>query len=172
MVRFLVRYYILSCSHYIYCIIKVYDFLLYYTPAPPEGVFLYPRSTGRGYTVLPLSVRPSVLPSVRPSFRLSFRLSQDIFRRIFLSSATINDRNLIFGHNLHIGMSYRGKCFWTHPIPTSCLPTWLVFIHIEHICGGTYRANYKKRKRHSVHGTKDTKENALLNTIWQLFWIY
>jgi hypothetical protein len=142
---------------------------------------LYPRSTGGGILIPPLhrkgvycftSVRPSVLPSVPPSFRLSFRLSQDIFRRIFLSSATINDRNLIFGHNLHIGMSYRGKRFWTHQIPTSCLPTWLVFIHIEHICGGTYRANYKKRKRHSVNGTKDTKENALLNTIWQLFWIY
>jgi len=36
-----------------------------YTPAPPEG----------GYTVLPLSVLPSVLPSI-----------QDIFRRIFLSN--------------------------------------------------------------------------------------
>jgi hypothetical protein len=41
----------------------------YYTSAPPEG--------GR-YTVLPLSVRPSVC--------LSVRLSQDIFRRIFLSN--------------------------------------------------------------------------------------
>ena len=36
--------------------------------------FLYPRSTGGGYTVLPLSVRPSVRPS------------QYIFRRIFLSN--------------------------------------------------------------------------------------
>ena len=24
--------------------------------------------------------------------------------------------------------------FWTHQIPTSCLPTLLIFIHIEHIC--------------------------------------
>jgi hypothetical protein len=24
----------------------------------------------------------------------------------------------------------------TRQIPTSCLPTWLVFLHIEHICGG------------------------------------
>ena len=38
-------------------------------------------------------------------------------------SATINDRNLIFGHKLHIGMPYCGKRFWTHEIPTSCLPT-------------------------------------------------
>jgi hypothetical protein len=42
--------------------------------------------------------------------------------------------DLIFGHKLHIGTPYRGKRFWTHQIPTSCLPTLLVFIHIEHIC--------------------------------------
>ena len=51
-------------------------------------------------------------------------------------SATIDDRNLIFGHKLHICTPYRGKRFWTHQIPSSCLPTWLVFIHIEHICRG------------------------------------
>ena len=28
-------------------------------------------------------------------------------------SATIDGRNLIFGHKRHIGMSYCGKCFWT-----------------------------------------------------------
>jgi hypothetical protein len=49
-------------------------------------------------------------------------------------SATIDDRNLIFGHKLHIGIPYRGKRFWTHQIPTSCLPTLLIFLHIEHIC--------------------------------------
>jgi hypothetical protein len=49
-------------------------------------------------------------------------------------SATIDDRNLIFGHKLHIGMPYCGKRFWTHQIPTSCLPTLLIFIHIVHIC--------------------------------------
>jgi hypothetical protein len=48
--------------------------------------------------------------------------------------ATIDDRNLIFGHKLHIGTSYRGKRFWTHRIPTSCLPTSFIFMHIEHIC--------------------------------------
>jgi hypothetical protein len=45
-----------------------------------------------------------------------------------------NQLNLIFGHKLHIGTPYRGKRFWTHQIPTSCLPTLLIFIHIEHIC--------------------------------------
>ena len=49
-------------------------------------------------------------------------------------SATIDGRNLIFGHKFHIGTPYRGKRFWTHQIPTSCLPTLLIFIHIEHIC--------------------------------------
>ena len=141
----------------------------FYTPAPRRR---------RGYTVLPLSV----CPSVRPSFRRSS--VQDIFRRIFLSNcwwqksdiwsqashrytilwatlldpsdsyllfadlvgfytlwtymhifvtfftATIDGRNLIFGHKLHIGTPYRGKSFWTHQIPTSCLPILLIFIHI------------------------------------------
>ena len=44
-----------------------------------------------------------------------------IFRHIF--SATIDGRNLIFGHKLHIGMPYCGKHFWTRQIPTSWLPT-------------------------------------------------
>jgi hypothetical protein len=43
-------------------------------------------------------------------------------------------RNLIFGHKLHIGTPFHGKRFWTHQIPTSCLPTLLIFIHIEDIC--------------------------------------
>ena len=38
-------------------------------------------------------------------------------------SVAIDDRNLIFGHKLHIGMPYCGKRFWTRQIPTSCLPT-------------------------------------------------
>ena len=49
-------------------------------------------------------------------------------------SVTIDGRDLIFGQKLHIGTPYRGKRFWTHQIPTSCLPTLLIFIHIEHIC--------------------------------------
>jgi hypothetical protein len=31
-------------------------------------------------------------------------------------SATIDGRNLIFGHKLHIGTPYCGKCFWTQQI--------------------------------------------------------
>ena len=37
-------------------------------------------------------------------------------------SATIDGRNLISGHKLHIGTPYRGKRFLTRQIPTSCLP--------------------------------------------------
>ena len=83
------------------------------------------------YTLIPMfvvycftSVRPSVLPS--------FPLSKIVFVAFF--SATIDGRNLIFGHKLHIGMPYCGQRCWTRQIPTSCLPTQLVFIHIEHIC--------------------------------------
>jgi hypothetical protein len=54
-------------------------------------------------------------------------------RNLAFFSATIDDRDLIFGHKLHIGTPYCGKRFWTHQIPTSCLPTLLIFIHIEHI---------------------------------------
>jgi hypothetical protein len=35
---------------------------------------------------------------------------------------SIDGRNLIFGHKLHIGTPYRGKRFFTRQIPTSCLP--------------------------------------------------
>ena len=55
-----------------------------------------------------------------------------IFRKTFLT--TIDGRGLIFGHKFNIGTPYRGKRFWTHQIPTSCLPTLLIFLHIEHIC--------------------------------------
>ena len=51
-------------------------------------------------------------PSVRPS---------KIFFVAFIS-ATIDGRNLIFGHKLHIGTPYRGKRFLTRQIPTSCMP--------------------------------------------------
>jgi hypothetical protein len=97
--------------------------------------FLYPCSPeGEGGILFYLcpSVYPSVLPSFHPSILPSFRPSK-IFSVAFFS-ATIDGRNLIFGHKLHIGMPYCGKHFWTHQIPTSCLPTLLIFIHIEHIC--------------------------------------
>jgi hypothetical protein len=81
---------------------------IYYTPAPRRGRGVYCFT----------------------SVRLSFRPSK-IFLVTFFS-VTVDGRNLIFGHKRHIGTPYRGKRFWTHQIPTSCLPTLLIFIHIEH----------------------------------------
>jgi phospholipid N-methyltransferase len=66
-------------------------------------------------------------------------------------SATIDGRNLIFGHKLHIGTSYRGKRLWTHQIPISCLPTLLIFIHIEHICS-FFVAFWRVQKRFPQYG--------------------
>jgi hypothetical protein len=44
-------------------------------------------------------------------------------------SATIDGRNLILGHKLHIGTPYRlGSVFLTRQIPTSCLPNSSQFI--------------------------------------------
>jgi hypothetical protein len=82
-------------------------------------IFLYPRSPkGEGGILFYLC------PSFRPS-KIFF---------VALFSVTVDGRDLIFGHKLHIGSPYRGKHFWTHHIPTTCLPTLLIFIHIEHIC--------------------------------------
>ena len=69
-------------------------------------ICLFPRSTGRGHTVLPLSFPSSVCSSFRLSVPLSIR-SKIFFVALF--SATIDGRNPIFGHKLHIGMPYCGK---------------------------------------------------------------
>ena len=57
--------------------------------------------------------------------------SKIFFVAIFL--VTVDGRNLIFGHKLHIGIPYCGQRSWTRQIPTSCLPILWIFIHIEHI---------------------------------------
>jgi hypothetical protein len=61
--------------------------------------FLYPRCTGGGGG-------GDILFYLCPSFRRS-----KIFFIAFFS-ATIDGRNLLFGHKLHIGMSYCGKCLF------------------------------------------------------------
>ena len=119
--KFFLFYLVLLLFFSIYCtvcvcleeIFFIKLFLLFSSfvmPPLPEGV--------GGYTVA--SVRPSVCPS-------------KIFFVAFFS-VTVDGRNLIFGHKRHIGIPYCGQRFWTRQIPTSCLPTQLVFIHIEHIC--------------------------------------
>jgi hypothetical protein len=75
-------------------------------PLVPEG--------GGGDTVLPLSICPS------------FRPSKIFFIAFF--SVTVDGRNLIFGHKLHIGSPYGGKRCSTHQIPTSCLPPNIRFL--------------------------------------------
>jgi hypothetical protein len=104
-------YRLLGASSFIPC-----QLLLHLTVSYTAGnlLFLHSRSTRRGVYCF-TSVRPKI-------FFVTF------------FSATIDGRNVIFGHKLHISAPYRGKRFWTCHIPTSCLPTWLVFIHIEHIC--------------------------------------
>ena len=61
-------------------------------------------------------------------------------------SVTVDGRNPIFGHKLHIGTPYRGKRCWTHQIPTSCLLTLLIFtfnIHLYmHIFHRIFLSNY------------------------------
>jgi hypothetical protein len=136
------------------------EFPYLFIPPLPEG--------GGRYTVLPLSVCPSVQDIFlsdcwwqksdiwsQASYRYTISLEVfldpsdsyllfadfvDFYTHwtyicsffVTIFSATIDGRDLIFGHKLHIGTPYRGKRFWTHQIPTSCLPTLLIFIHIEH----------------------------------------
>ena len=66
----------------------------------------------------------------------SLHFSQQLF--------SIDDRNLIFGHKLHIGTPYRGKCFWTHQIPTSCSPIVDFYTHWTYmlIFRGIFLSNY------------------------------
>jgi hypothetical protein len=86
---------------------------------------------------------------------------------------------------LHIGTPYRGKHFWTHRIPTSCLPTLLIFYthwtymlifrHIflsnywwqesdiwknEHICSMCIKINSQQTGSRNLMGPK------MLPTIW------
>ena len=57
-------------------------------------IIIPPLPEGGGYTVLPLSVCPSVRPS-------------KIFFVAFFS-VTVDGRNLIYGHKRHIGIPYCG----------------------------------------------------------------
>ena len=84
-----------------------------------SSIFLYPRSP---------KAEGGILFYLCPSFRPS-----KIFFVAYFS-VTVDGRNLIFGHKRHIGIPYCGQRFWIRQIPASCLPTQLVFIHIEHIC--------------------------------------
>ena len=86
---------------------------------------LYPRSPKGEVVYCFTSVRLSVRPSVLQSF-------QDIFRRIFLSNCWWQRSDIWSQASYRYPISW--DAFWTHQIPTSCLPTLLIFLHIEHIC--------------------------------------
>jgi hypothetical protein len=79
-----------------------------------------------------------------------------IFHHIF--SATIDGRNLIFCHKLHIGTPYRGKRFWTHQIPTSCLPTLLE--------KWAYMFNVYKNQLNRQTGSRNLTGPKTLPIIW------
>jgi hypothetical protein len=94
---------------------------------------------GRGYTVLPLSVRPSFLPSVRSRYFSSHFLSNYRWQKSDIWSQA----------------SYRHAISWEAFLDPS--DSLLIFIHIEHICSyfvAFFSANIDGRNlifRHKLH---------------------
>ena len=84
-----------------------FNYMTNYIPALWRGYLFYLCPS-----VLP-SVRPSVLPSVRRSVRPSVQ-SRTFFVAFY--SATIHDRNLIFGHKLQKGIPYRVSVRFLLPV--------------------------------------------------------
>ena len=95
------------------------------------GHKLYIGTPYRGKCFLTRQIPTSCLPSLLIFMHIEHTFCICPFLVEFFS-ATIDGRNLIFGHKLYIGTPYRGKCFLTRQIPTSCLPSLLIFMHIEH----------------------------------------
>ena len=108
----------LHYTMYVFVFLWVVSLVSNFSVKHPNYLIIPPLPEGRGGILLYLC----------PSFR-----SSKLFFVTFFS-VTVDGRNLIFGHKHHIGTPYCGQCYWTHQIPTSCLPTLLIFIHIEHIC--------------------------------------
>jgi hypothetical protein len=79
-------------------------------------------------------------------------------------TATVDGRDLIFGRKLHIGTPYRGKHFWTHQIPTSCLSTLLIFRHIEHTFCNVYKNQLSRQT-----GSRNLTDPKMLPTIWHTY---
>jgi hypothetical protein len=73
---------------------RIWEGCVRLVPSLRVSIFTPVPRRGRGYTVLPLSVCPSFLPS-------------KIFFVTFFS-VTVDGRNMIFGHNRHIGIPYCG----------------------------------------------------------------
>ena len=83
------------------------------------------------YTILWVAFLDYQIPtSCLPTLLIFIHIEHICTFFVTFFSATIDGRDLIFGHKLHIGTPYRGKRFWTHQIPAYCLPILLIFIHI------------------------------------------
>jgi hypothetical protein len=77
-------------------------------------------------------------------------------------SATIDGRNLIFGHKLYIGTPYRGNGFLTRQIPTSCLPKSEGIIIEQPKCMFNVHKNQQGRQT----GSMNMMGLKTLPTIW------
>jgi hypothetical protein len=102
----------------------------FYTPAPRrvKGVYCFTSVRLSRQTGSRNLMGPKTLPMIWGTYMTlvtKYQISA-------INSYWEKCRKLIFGHKLHIGMPYCGKRYWTRQIPTSCLPTLLIFIHIEH----------------------------------------
>jgi hypothetical protein len=65
-------------------------------------------------------------------YTLNIHLCMHVFLRIFLSNYWSQESDIWSQASYRYAILW--EAFWTRQIPTSCLPTLLVFIHIEHIC--------------------------------------
>ena len=97
-----------------------------------------------------------------------------IFRHIFLSNYWWHKSDIWSQASYRYPISW--EAFWTHQIPTSCLPTLLIFIHIENICSffvAFFSANIDGRNlifRHKLHiQTVDKSIRTLL--IFHIYFI-
>jgi hypothetical protein len=85
---------------------------------------------------IPTSCLPTFLFYTHRTYMYMYML---IFHRVFLSNYWWPKSDIWSHASYRYPISWEG--FWTHQIPTSCLPTLLVFIHIEHLCGGIISEN-------------------------------
>jgi hypothetical protein len=72
----------------------------------------------------------SLWPSCLPTLLIFIHIEHICSFFVAFFSATIDGRNLMFGHKLHIGTPYCGKSFWIRQIPTSCLPPTIWYTYM------------------------------------------
>jgi hypothetical protein len=82
-------------------------------------------------------------------------------------SATIDGRDMIFGHKLHIGTPYRGKRFWTHQIPTSCFADFVDFY--THLRLNKMNCEHYDTPALRQTGSRNLMGPKTLPTIWGIY---